>query len=114
VAQRTGEPHQTTEASGSYEDNRMIYRMAEIKKLTIKEKVEDENAVNHMSYNSKMQKEKSLKDIGYGSMTVTYHHRMNANHLKKRKSKMRKQKQSILIHSTNRQHIWPRVSFFLV
>jgi len=49
----------------------MIYRMAEIKKLTIKEKVEDENAVNHMSYNSKMQKEKSLKDIGYGSMIVT-------------------------------------------
>jgi len=42
VAQRTGEPHQTTEASGSYEDNRMIYRIVEIKKLTIKGKVEDQ------------------------------------------------------------------------
>jgi hypothetical protein len=39
-----------------------------------------------MSYNSKMQKEKSLNDIGYGSTTATYHHRTNANHLKKRKS----------------------------
>jgi hypothetical protein len=36
-----------------------------------------------MSYNRKMQKEKLLEDIGYGSMTVTYHHRTNANHLKK-------------------------------
>jgi hypothetical protein len=61
-----------------------------------------ENIVNHMSCNSKMQKEKSPKYIGYGSTTVTYHHRMNANHLKKRKSKTRKQKQSILIHLTSR------------
>jgi hypothetical protein len=38
-----------------------------------------ENIVNHMSCNSKMQKEKSPKYIGYGSTTVTY------NHLKKKK-----------------------------
>ena len=80
----------------------MIYRIVEIKKLTIKGKVEDKNTVNHMSYNNKMQKEISPEDIGYGSTTGTYHHRMNANHLKKRKLKTRKQKQSILIHSTNR------------
>jgi hypothetical protein len=36
-----------------------------------------------MSYNNKMQKEKSPEDIGYGSTTVTYHHHMNADHLKK-------------------------------
>jgi hypothetical protein len=41
VAQRTGEPHQTTEESGSYEEKRMTYRMVEVKKLTIKGKVED-------------------------------------------------------------------------
>jgi hypothetical protein len=41
VAQRTGEPHQTTEASGSYEEKIMTYKMVEIKKLTIKGKVED-------------------------------------------------------------------------
>jgi hypothetical protein len=41
VAQRTSEPHQTTEASGRYEEKRMIYRMVEIKKLMIKGKVED-------------------------------------------------------------------------
>jgi hypothetical protein len=61
-----------------------------------------QKTVNHMSYSSKMQKEKSPEDIGYGSMTETYHHHSNDNHLKKRKSKTRKQKQSILIHSTNR------------
>jgi hypothetical protein len=38
VAQRTGEPHQTTEASGSYEEKRMIYRMVEIKKTHDKRK----------------------------------------------------------------------------
>jgi hypothetical protein len=67
-----------------------------------------------MTYNSKMQKEKSLNDISYGSTTATYHHHTNANHLKKRKSKMRKQKQSILIHSTNRATHMARISFFLV
>jgi len=41
VAQKTSEPHQTIEASGSYEEKRMIYRIVEIKKLAIKGKVED-------------------------------------------------------------------------
>jgi hypothetical protein len=43
-----------------------------------------------MSYNNKMQKEKSPEDISYGSTTVTYHHHMNANHLRKGKLKTRK------------------------
>jgi hypothetical protein len=32
MAQRTREPHQTTEVSGSYKEKRMIYRIVEIKK----------------------------------------------------------------------------------
>ena len=53
-----------------------------------------------MSYNIIMQREKSLEDIGYGSMMATY--TTMPIHLKKiRKSKRRIPKYSILICSTH-------------